>query len=345
MMLYIDVRCALRNHSFPFYRFPLKTGMARDAQDLGSLREEPPLPIASTEPAKSTVLTGQPKRFLRVVAWISFVLNVVIIATGGAVRLTGSGLGCTEWPLCMPGSLTPTPEMGIHGIIEFGNRTISGPLLIAAVLVVVLTWRIRRQRTELFVLSLLVLVLVLVQAVVGGVVVWEGLQATLVGFHYTVSLIIVCITAAYLVRMYEPAGPRERAVPKGYVTLTLLTTVAMAMLIFMGVLTTGAGPHSGDADVVRDGFDATLLSHLHAWPGYVTFALLVSLVVWAFARRLRPLRWSLTVLALVCVQIAVGIYQSRTGLPPLLVGVHMVLASLSAAAMTVLVLRLKQPKI
>src|SRR5690606_124142 len=122
-------------------------------------------------------------RLLRVSAWVSFVLNVVIIATGGTVRLTGSGLGCTDWPVCTPGSLVPTPELGIHGIIEFANRTISGPLLIAAGLVVLLSL-LRVKRRDLSVISLLVLVLVLAQAVIGGFVVWLHLDANLVGVHY-----------------------------------------------------------------------------------------------------------------------------------------------------------------
>ncbi len=281
-------------------------------------------------------------RLLRVSAWISFVLNVVIIATGGTVRLTGSGLGCTDWPVCTPGSLVPTPELGIHGIIEFANRTISGPLLIAAGLVVLLSL-LRAKRRDLSVISLIVLVLVLAQAVIGGFVVWLHLDANLVGVHYTISLIIVCVAAAYLVRMYEPASPRERAVPKGYAILTHVTTLFMALTIVFGVLTTGAGPHSGDERIVRDGFDATLLSHVHAWPGYISLALVLALVGWAAARRLRPLRWSIALLAALLVQIAVGVFQARSGLPPFAVGVHMVLAALTAAAMTVTVLRLKRP--
>ncbi|KAM9865536.1 Heme A synthase [Leucobacter aridicollis] len=294
--------------------------------------------VTATRPART-----QLPRFLPFAAWASFVLNVLIIATGGAVRLTGSGLGCTEWPLCTPGSLVPTEELSYHALIEFGNRTISGPLLLAALAVVILTWRIRAERKDLSVLSWLVLGLVLLQAVVGGFIVWEELAAVLVGFHYTVSLIIVCITAAYLARMYERGGARERAVPKGFAILTHVTTLAMAIVIIMGVITTANGPHSGDENVVRDGFDATFLSHLHAWPGYVTFALVVVLVAWAYSRKLRPLLWTMTLLAVLVVQILVGVYQARNGLPPVLVGVHMVLAALTAATTTVTVLRLKRP--
>lgn len=283
-----------------------------------------------------------PSMWLKVSAWVSFVLNVVIIATGGTVRLTGSGLGCTDWPVCTPGSLVPTPELGIHGVIEFANRTISGPLLIVAILVLLLSWFVAKRR-DLIIISGLVLALVVSQAVIGGFVVWLHLNANLVGVHYTISLIIVCITAAYLVRMYEPQAYRVRAVSVGFAVLTHITTLFMAITIVVGVLTTGAGPHSGDENIVRDGFDATLLSHIHAWPGYISLALVIALIVWAAIGRLRPLRWSVTLLVTLVVQIAVGVYQARTGLPPVAVGVHMVLASLTAAAMTVTVMRLKRP--
>ncbi|WP_353055422.1 COX15/CtaA family protein [Leucobacter sp. CX328] len=282
-------------------------------------------------------------RTLKTFAWISFLLNVLIIATGGAVRLTGSGLGCTEWPLCTPGSLVPTAELSYHSLIEFGNRTISGPLLIAALAVVILTRRIRAQRRDLSILSWLVLSLVLLQAFVGGVVVWVDLAAFLVGFHYIVSLIIIGIAAAYVVLMKQPAGPRVRVVPKGYAILSHVSTLGMAILIIMGVLTTASGPHSGDENVIRNGFDASFLAHLHAWPGYITGTLLVILMVWSIAKKLPTAKWAVTLALLVFVQILVGIYQARNGLPALVVGVHMVLAALSVATMTAAMLSLKRP--
>ncbi len=301
-------------------------------------------PTASTTAPRPTApAAALPSRFLRVVAWVSFVLNTLIIGTGGAVRLTGSGLGCPNWPLCAPGSLVPTEELTYHSLIEFGNRTISGPLLVSAILVLLLTWRIRAARRDLFVISAVVLGLVVLQALIGGVIVWLHLNANLVGIHYVISLALVCITAAYLTRMYEAGGPRERAVPKGFAILAHITTLAMAVTVVFGVLTTGAGPHSGDATIQRDGIDAVLMSHIHAWPGYIAFALTLSLLVWAAARRLRPLRWIAALMGALIVQIAIGIYQARSGLPPLAVGVHMVLAALTAAAMTVVVLRLKRP--
>lgn len=286
---------------------------------------------------------SESSRLLRVFAWLSFMLNVVIIATGGTVRLTGSGLGCTDWPLCTPGSLVPTPEQSYHALIEFGNRTISGPILVAALVVFVLSWRIRAARRDLLTLSVIVLGGVILQGFVGGVIVWLHLAANLVGFHYVMSLILVCVTAAYLARMYEAPGQRVSAVPKAFAVVTHITALVLAVTVIFGVLTTGAGPHSGDENVIRDGFDATLLSHVHAWPGYVLAALLLIIVVWAARAHLRPIVWLLVLTLVTGVQILIGVYQARNGLPPLAVGMHMVLAALNAAAMTIVVMRLKRP--
>jgi cytochrome c oxidase assembly protein subunit 15 len=330
-----------------------------------------------------------------VAAWLSFLAEVVIIGTGGAVRLTGSGLGCSEWPLCTPESLVPTPELGIHGLIEFGNRTMTGVVGIVALLVLALTLvhlRARRQLAlvgwfalggvvlagaalavthsfvvavavallaviaaavvttrgisgprDLAVLAWLVVIGIVAQGLVGGVTVLTGLNPFIVGFHYASSVVLVALTAAYLVRLYDVAGPRERAVPTWFAILTHVTTLALAATIAFGVLTTGNGPHSGDAEVIRNGFDATVLAHVHAWPGYILLALVVVLTAAAGVLRLRPLPWLIALLAVIAVQVVVGVVQARNGLPELLVGIHMVLAALSAAAFTVVVLRLKRP--
>ncbi|QEV99921.1 heme A synthase [Microbacterium caowuchunii] len=278
---------------------------------------------------------------IRVFAWLSFVAEVLIIATGGAVRLTGSGLGCPTWPTCTPESLVNTPEMGIHGIIEFGNRTLTGLVGILALIVLVLVWRLRRERRDLFRLALVVLIGVAAQALVGGVTVLTGLNPFIVGFHYVASLALVCVCAAFLVRMNSAPGARVRAVPRWYALLTHITTPVLALTIAFGVLTTGAGPHSGDADAGRNGFNAEVLEHVHAWPGYALFALTLVLTFAAWAQRLPVRTWVTALLGVEIVQILVGLYQARNGLPELAVGTHMVLAALTAAAMTVVVLKLK----
>lgn len=282
-------------------------------------------------------------RRIRVAAWLSFIAQTTIIATGGAVRLTGSGLGCPTWPTCTADSLVPTDELGYHSLIEFGNRLMTGVVGIVALLLFVLVWRIRAERRDLFTLSLVVGAGVVAQAIVGGVTVWTGLNPFIVGFHYVSSLLLVCVAAAFIVRMNAAPGPRENAVPGWYAGLTHATSAVLALTIVFGILTTGSGPHSGDANAGRTGFDSELLEHVHAWPGYALLALTIALVVAAWRLRLPTLRWTLVLLAAEVVQISVGLYQARNGLPPIAVGVHMVLAALTAAAMTVVVLRLKRP--
>ncbi len=280
---------------------------------------------------------------IRVIAWLSLVTEVVIIGTGGAVRLTGSGLGCPTWPTCVAGSLVPTSEMGIHGVIEFGNRLMSGVVGIVAVLAVVLLWRLRRERKDLFTLSIILVVGVLAQALVGGVTVLTGLNPFIVGFHFMASLIMVCISAVLVHRVYVAPGPRVRVVPVAFAGLAHATSFVVALTVLMGVVTTASGPHSGDAAAGRTGFNAELLEHLHAWPGYATLVLTIVLLG-ASVRGKLPIRFFVLTLFLIeLVQIVVGLLQANLGLPPVLVGVHMVLASILAAAMTVVVLNLKAP--
>jgi heme a synthase len=278
---------------------------------------------------------------IRVFAWLSLIAQTAIIATGGAVRLTGSGLGCPTWPTCTPDSLIPTEELSYHSLIEFGNRMMTGVVGILALVLFVLVWRIRAERRDLFTLAFIVGAGVVAQAIVGGVTVWTGLNPFIVGFHYVSSLVLVCVAAAFIVRMNADPGPRELAVPGWYAGLTHATTGVLALTIVFGILTTGSGPHSGDAAAGRNGFDSELLEHVHAWPGYALFALTLVLLVAAWRLKLPTLGWLGALLAVELVQIAVGLYQARNGLPPLAVGVHMVLAALTAATMTVVVLRLK----
>ena len=350
-------------------------------------------------------------RRLRVFAWLSFLAEVIIIGTGGAVRLTGSGLGCSEWPLCTPESLVPILEVqGLHGAIEFGNRVMTGVVGLLALAVLMITLHVisgRRlvvralwfalggivlgvlvytvtavigipgaddrttaviaaafmsaalllavlagatdslrqptPRKDLAVLAWVVLVGVMAQAVVGGFAVISNLNAFVVGFHYAVSLTLVCVTALFLVRLGTPQAPHAPAVPRWFSVLTHVTGLALAATIVFGVLTTGSGPHSGDEAITRQGFDATVLAHVHSWPGYILAALVVTLLVAAWAMRLQPRTWLLVLTAAIAVQVGVGVLQARTGLPPLLVGVHMVLAALSAATYVVVVTKLKKP--
>jgi cytochrome c oxidase assembly protein subunit 15 len=279
---------------------------------------------------------------IRTIAWLSLISEITIIGTGGAVRLTGSGLGCPTWPACVVGSLTPTAEMGIHGVIEFANRLMTGVIGIIALLAVVLLWRLRRDRRDLFVLALVLLGGVVAQALVGGVTVLTGLNPFIVGFHYIVSLLMVCVAVVLVYRVYSPVGARTRVVPVAVAGLTHATSLFVAITIAVGVLTTASGPHSGDLNAGRTGFNVELLEHLHAWPAYVMFTLTVLLVGASAALRLPVRRWAAALLLVEIAQIAIGLVQANFGLPAVLVGIHMVLASILAALMTVVILSLKK---
>ncbi|MDJ0350816.1 COX15/CtaA family protein [Cryobacterium sp. PH29-G1] len=280
---------------------------------------------------------------IRVVAWLSLVTEILIVGTGGAVRLTGSGLGCPTWPTCVAGSLVPTDEMGVHGIIEFGNRLMTGLIGIIAIAAVVLLWRLRTERKDLFVLAVILGGGVLVQALVGGVTVLTGLNPFIVGFHFTVSLLMVCIATVLVYRVYLAPGVRTLIVPSGFAGLAHATSFVVALTVMMGVLTTASGPHSGDVAAGRTGFNAELLEHLHAWPGYATFALTIVLLVAAVRGKLAVRAFVALLLVVEIVQITVGLLQANLGLPPVLVGLHMVLACVLAATMTAVVLKLKAP--
>lgn len=277
---------------------------------------------------------------VRIAAWAALVTQVLIVGTGGAVRLTGSGLGCPTWPLCTDASLVATPEMGIHGAIEFGNRLLSIIVGFVAVALVVLVIARLRSRRDVLVPAIAILALTLLQGLVGGISVRVKLDPLVVGLHFVVSVVLVALATVVVYRVMR--GPRgERAVPGWYAGLMHLTSAAVGVTVFVGVLTTGSGPHAGDTAAARNGLDSELLQHVHSWPAYATFGLTLALVVTGFARRLAPRRWVLALLGVELVQIAVGLAQANTGLPPLLVGAHMVLACILVAVMTAAVLSLR----
>ncbi|WP_214467179.1 COX15/CtaA family protein [Microbacterium flavescens] len=278
-------------------------------------------------------------------AWATLVVQIGIVGTGGLVRLTGSGLGCPTWPRCTPESFVATPEMGIHGVIEFGNRLLTFVLVVVAILMFLFVVRMRRERPDLFWLSLAIGLYVPLQAVIGGITVLTNLNPYVVGLHYFASVVLVALSAVLVVRVYATPGPRVRAVPRWYALTTHLTSVFVVVTVVVGILVTGSGPHAGDGGAARNGLDAEFMQHVHSWPAYITFALTIVLLVGA--RRTPPaLRlplWVGLLLSVELAQIVVGLWQARTGLPIWLVNIHMVLAVMLVAAMTAVVMNLKAP--
>jgi heme a synthase len=288
---------------------------------------------------------------VRVLSWLSLVLQIVLIGTGGAVRLTASGLGCPTWPQCEAGSFVTTPELGIHGIIEFSNRMLTFVLTIVVILVFLAVLRIRTQRRDLFALTLLQGLSIPFQAVLGGITVLTGLNPYVVGSHFLVSILLVILTAILVYRVYNGRRGPDRLMPRWYVGLTILTAVVVGVTVIFGVLTTGAGPHAGDnsnakALAPRNGLPPVTLQDIHSIPAYITFGLTVLLVIIALVARNRA-RWryvrvySLGLLGVEIAQIIVGITQAKLGLPIVLVNIHLVLAAILVAAMTALLLSLR----
>lgn len=283
-------------------------------------------------------------RYTRVITWLNVITNIGIVGTGGLVRLTGSGLGCSEWPYCTPESIFPTQELGIHGLIEFGNRTLTFVLVVVALLAFLAVVRTPKQ-LGLRWIPLWIGVLIIVQAVVGGITVLLELDPRLVGIHFLISALLAALAGWQLARVQQ-GGMQPRFTANTAGRGVWISGVVVAVLCWLtelvGVLTTGSGPHAGDVLAARNGLDPVIMHHVHAWPGY---ALLISIVVLRIlaARAKLPTTRKLTdTLAMIVVmQIGFGIYQARNGLPIASVAVHMVIAATILALLSVLLVNLR----
>jgi len=205
-----------------------------------------------------------PKR-LGLYAWLSLISQILIVVTGGVVRLTGSGLGCPTWPKCTEDSLVTVPEMGIHGIIEFANRLLTFALALIALLTIVTVFRSGElsKRLALRFPAIALLLGIPAQAVLGGFTVLTKLNPWLVGAHFVLSGIMIAIASMLLFRTYNLGGDRQSSKLRALAALTL---VVGWIAVLVGVLVTGAGPHSGDAESVRNGLDLETWQHYHSYP-------------------------------------------------------------------------------
>lgn len=273
-------------------------------------------------------------------AVLSLIGQTILVVTGGAVRLTSSGLGCPTWPRCTADSLVNTPEMGLHGFIEFGNRLLTFALAAVAALMLVYLWNLRKERRDLFLLALGLLASIPAQAIIGGITVLTQLNPWVVGLHFLVSMVLVVLATLLVNRAYGRTG-RFRSIqlaPLPGVARPLMAAVALfsAVAVCLGVVVTGAGPHAGDADAPRNNLDWDLFSHIHAVPAYlITAGSLVALyLVWR-EKINGPFRSAVFLLLSVTVlQAVIGFSQYYNGIPALLVGTHMLGAALLMIAAT-----------
>jgi heme a synthase len=275
---------------------------------------------------------------VRGLALASLVSQILIVVTGGAVRLTASGLGCPEWPRCTAESMVNTPEMGMHGVIEFGNRLLTFVLTAIAIAMLVSLWNLRRTRRDLFIPAVVLLAGIPAQAVVGGITVLTQLNPWVVGWHFIISMILIVVATvlvnrARLTAAETGADTEPRAAP---LLRQLLVAAAglVAAAVLLGVVVTGSGPHAGDLGAARNNLNPDLMTRIHAAPVYLLVLTVVVLVVAAYRLRVaRRLRAALVLLAVaVLAQGAVGYLQHFLHLPVALVALHMLGASLLTAA-------------
>jgi heme a synthase len=266
---------------------------------------------------------------LWVLAVANLLANVGIVVTGGAVRLTGSGLGCPTWPRCTEQSYVAHGELGVHGAIEFGNRLLTFALAAVALLCFLAAWGAMHRRATR--LSLVIGLGIPLQAVIGGITVLTDLNPWIVAGHFLLSMAMVMVCVALLDELRSPdrgpAPPLARA-------LAWATLAAGWVALYLGTVVTGAGPHAGDTDSPRNGLDPATVSQAHAASVYVLVALTLALLVVA-VRGGHP--WLARVTGLVLLvevlQGVLGWVQYWLDLPVALVALHMLGAALLAAGL------------
>ncbi len=259
-------------------------------------------------------------------------LQGALIVTGGAVRVTGSGLGCPTWPECTPGSYTPVPNQAegqLHAWIEFGNRLLTFVLLVTALAVFIISVRATKlapakNRTRF--LALLQILGILGQGVLGGITVLTDLHPLPVAGHLILSIFLV--SGAISLRN-EVIGI-EKEIPSGLIKFLLPIYIWLTLaVIIIGTIVTGSGPHAGDEQAQRFGIDARVISWLHA--DFVIALLILSALMYLIATQngLKLLSRRIGFFLLIATgQGSIGYIQYFTGLPEVLVAAHLLGATL-----------------
>lgn len=257
-------------------------------------------------------------RTYRLVTLVALFLLCFIIVTGGAVRLTGSGLGCPQWPNCDEGSLVPRSASDTHAMIEFVNRTVTG-LVSLAVIAAVLGSVVRQpRRRDLVWLSWGLVAGVLGQIVLGGITVLVHLHPVAVMSHFLLSMVIVFDAVVLHWRAGIPDDAPPVRSPRPVIQHVVLALAGLAVLT--GTIVTASGPHGGDEDVRRLGFRVDQVARVHGTT--VVVLLVATIVALHVLKRTAAQRPAFVFLGVLLTQAAVGYTQYFTGVPAILVGVH-----------------------
>ena len=253
-------------------------------------------------------------------------LQAALVVTGGAVRLTGSGLGCPTWPECTPGSYTPVPhqaEPQLNVWIEFGNRLLTFVLVIASIAVIISV--LKSKRIDLRGLAIGQFLGIFGQGILGGITVLTDLNPIPVAGHLLLSIILIAGATSLYSRRSAPAvfvkaESLTSKISKAHIAISFL-------VIVLGTIVTGSGPHAGDAQAKRFGFDIRTVAWMHA--DVVIFLLGLTLAFYVAqgtnAKTKKEIR-TFTVIALA--QGAIGYIQYFTGIPEILVAAHLLGATL-----------------
>jgi cytochrome c oxidase assembly protein subunit 15 len=259
------------------------------------------------------------------------VLQIGIIVTGGAVRLTGSGLGCPTWPQCVSGSISPVKHQAqgtLHSWIEFGNRLLTVVLVIVIIASVIGAYRWGKGRSDWKMIRLLAwtqIIGIVAQIVLGGITVLTKLNPFTVSAHFLLSIVLVASTLSLRERIFAKA--RTHVLPTTKLLIRLVTLFSI-VVITLGTVVTGSGPHAGDAQAKRYHIDPRLISWLHADTVIALFGLTIALYL--VMKVSEPLdvrsfigKKVLLFLAICLGQGAIGYIQYFTHLPEALVAAHL----------------------
>ncbi|MEI6120070.1 MAG: COX15/CtaA family protein [Actinomycetes bacterium] len=267
----------------------------------------------------------------RLIYTFLLVTQMGIVVTGGAVRLTGSGLGCPTWPQCTPGSYTPVPHQAqgqVHSWIEFGNRLLTFLLVIAIIAAIIGFFKWGRNRSDSKILGWLAAAQFLglvAQIVVGGISVLTHLNPFAVSAHFLLSIVLIAASLSLRQRMLDVPRISLQPLTKTFGRAVLLISL---LVINLGVLVTGSGPHAGDEMAKRYHLDPRTISWLHADSVIALISLTFGL--WLLikaseadgAKELASSKIGLF-LAICLAQGFIGYTQYFTGVPEILVGAHL----------------------
>jgi cytochrome c oxidase assembly protein subunit 15 len=259
-------------------------------------------------------------------------MQMAIVVTGGAVRITGSGLGCPTWPECTPGSYTPVPNQAegqVHAWIEFGNRLLTFVLLLGALIALVIAIRVSKHavtKNRIRLLAALQLIGILGQGVLGGITVLTDLHPIPVASHFLLSVFLI---AGAISLRYEMVGiVRQKA--DGIVATLMPVLIWLTLFVIVaGTIVTGSGPHAGDENARRFGFSPRVVSWLHA--DLVIALVVLTLILWLLTRvsQNKVIHRYLSIFLLISLsQGLIGYVQYFTGLPEILVAAHLLGATL-----------------